>query len=98
MRPVGDRRRGAPTPVTNPGGDMAESKVIAVVGSTGAQGCGLVRAISADPDSGFVARAITRDPDSDAAKALAELPNVAVVRADLEDPTSVEAAFAGAHG
>jgi uncharacterized protein YbjT (DUF2867 family) len=77
---------------------MAESKVIAVVGSTGAQGGGLVRAISADPDSGFTARAITRDPDSDAAKALAALPNVELVKADLEDPPSVEAAFAGAYG
>lgn len=77
---------------------MADSKVIAVVGSTGAQGGGLVRAIAADPGSGFTARAITRDPSSDAAKALAELPNVEVVSADLEEPASVEAAFAGAYG
>jgi len=51
---------------------MAEQKVIAVVGATGAQGGGLVRAIAADPGGGFVARAITRDPSSDAAKALGE--------------------------
>jgi uncharacterized protein YbjT (DUF2867 family) len=57
-----------------------------------------VRAIAADPGSGFTARAITRDPSSDAAKALAELPNVEVVSADLEEPASVEAAFAGAYG
>ena len=76
---------------------MAESKVIAVVGATGAQGGGLVRAIASDPSGGFVARAITRDPSSDAAKALAEL-GAEVVQADLEDPASVEAAFAGAHG
>ena len=77
---------------------MGDTKVIAVVGATGAQGGGLVRAISADPGSGFTARAITRDPSSDAAKALAALPNVEVVQADVEDLASVEAAFAGAHG
>ena len=41
---------------------MADKKIIAVVGATGAQGGGLVRAILADPAGGFVARAITRKP------------------------------------
>ena len=77
---------------------MAEPKVIAVIGATGAQGGGLVRAIAADPDGGFTARAVTRDPSSDAAKALAALPNVEVVQADVEDQASLEAAFAGAYG
>jgi len=77
---------------------MADTKVIAVLGATGAQGGGLVRAISADTGGGFTARAITRDPSSDAAKALATLPNVEVVQADLEDPASIEAAFTGAYG
>ena len=36
---------------------MSNSKLIAVVGSTGAQGGGLVRAILADPSSGFRVRA-----------------------------------------
>ena len=36
---------------------MADKKIIAVVGATGAQGGGLVRAIVNDPGSGFVARA-----------------------------------------
>ena len=36
-------------------------KIIAVVGATGAQGGGLVRAILADPSGGFAARAITRE-------------------------------------
>jgi uncharacterized protein YbjT (DUF2867 family) len=76
---------------------MADKKVIAVMGATGAQGGGLVRAICADPDGGFAARAVTRDPGSDAAKALADL-GAEVVEADLEDPAGVEAAFAGAHG
>ena len=52
---------------------MAEKKIIAVVGATGAQGGGLVRAIVNDPGSGFVARAITRDVNSEKAKALAKL-------------------------
>jgi uncharacterized protein YbjT (DUF2867 family) len=77
---------------------MADTKVIAVMGATGAQGGGLVRAISADSAGGFTARAITRDASSDAAKALAALPNVEVLQADLEDPASIEAAFTGAYG
>ena len=77
---------------------MADQKIIAVVGATGAQGGGLVRAIANDPEATFRARAITRDPRSDAAKALAAMPNVEVVVGDLEDPESIEAAFQGAHG
>jgi hypothetical protein len=52
---------------------MSEQHVIAVIGATGAQGGGLVRAITRDQGSRFTARAITRDPDSEAAKALADL-------------------------
>jgi uncharacterized protein YbjT (DUF2867 family) len=48
---------------------MADKKIIAVVGSTGAQGGGLVEAILSDPNGGFAARAITRDPCKDKAKA-----------------------------
>ena len=44
---------------------MADSKVIAVMGATGAQGGGLVRAILADPEGGFSARAVTRNAGSD---------------------------------
>ena len=50
---------------------MADKKIIAVLGATGAQGGGLVRAILADPNGGFAARAITRDVNSDKAKELA---------------------------
>ena len=50
---------------------MADKKIIAVIGSTGTQGGGLVRAILADPNGGFAVRAITRDPNKDSAKALA---------------------------
>ncbi|MGA8052674.1 MAG: NmrA/HSCARG family protein [Burkholderiales bacterium] len=76
---------------------MAESRIIAVVGATGAQGGGLVRAIAADPASGFKARAITRDAGSERARTLAAL-GVEVVAADVDDAASIERAFAGAHG
>ena len=76
---------------------MSEQKIIAVVGATGAQGGGLVRAILADPASGFTARALTRDPDSARAKELEAL-GAEVVAADLHDPGSLVRAFRGAHG
>ncbi|TMM10972.1 MAG: NmrA/HSCARG family protein [Actinobacteria bacterium] len=77
---------------------MSDRHIIAVLGATGAQGGGVVRAIAAHPDGGFSARAITRDPSSDAAKALAALPNVEVVQADADDQASLERAFSGCHG
>lgn len=69
--------------------------IIAVVGATGAQGGGLVRAILADNDRRFVARAITRDPGSSAARELARL-GAEVVAANVDDAASLERAFAGA--
>ena len=76
---------------------MANSRVIAVVGATGAQGGSLARAILADPLGGFACRAITRDPNKESARALAAK-GAEVVRADLDDPESLQKAFAGAHG
>jgi uncharacterized protein YbjT (DUF2867 family) len=76
---------------------MAEKKVIAVVGATGAQGGGVVRAILADKDSGFTARAITRNVHSDKAKALAAS-GAEVVAANVDDEASVRRAFEGAYG
>jgi uncharacterized protein YbjT (DUF2867 family) len=76
---------------------MADKKIIAVVGATGAQGGGLVRAILADPARPFVARALTRDVHSDKAKALAAL-GAEVVAADVHDPQSLARAFDGAYG
>ncbi|MBU0508029.1 NmrA/HSCARG family protein [bacterium] len=76
---------------------MAEKKIIAVVGATGAQGSGLVRAIMNDPSGGFTARAITRDPQSEKAKALAAL-GAEVVAADVENLESLKRAFRGAYG
>ena len=76
---------------------MADKKIIAVVGATGAQGGGLVRAILADRDGRFAVRALTRHKDSDKARALAA-EGVEVVSADLDDQASLERAFAGAYG
>jgi uncharacterized protein YbjT (DUF2867 family) len=76
---------------------MSDKKIIAVVGATGAQGGGLVRAILADREGRFVARAITRKPESEKARALASL-GVEVVAGDADDPPSLDRAFAGAYG
>ena len=76
---------------------MAEKKIIAVVGATGAQGGGVTRAILNDPNSGFSVRAITRNPNSEAAKALAQQ-GAEIVAADIDDRASMRRAFDGAHG
>jgi len=76
---------------------MADKKLIAVVGATGAQGGGVVQAILKDKAGPFRVRAITRNPGSDAGKALAA-EGAEVVAADLSDPKSLDRAFAGAHG
>ena len=76
---------------------MADKKIIAVMGATGAQGGGLVRAILSDPSGGFAARAITRDVNSDKAKALANQ-GAEVVAANADDVESLKRAFAGAYG
>jgi uncharacterized protein YbjT (DUF2867 family) len=76
---------------------MAQTKTIAVVGATGAQGSGLVRAILADRSGAFTARALTRNPQSDKARALAAA-GAEVVAADVDDEASLRRAFDGAYG
>lgn len=76
---------------------MADRKIIAVMGATGAQGGGLMRAILAEPGGDFAARGITRDPSSDKARALADA-GAEMVAANSYDPDSLERAFAGAYG
>jgi uncharacterized protein YbjT (DUF2867 family) len=76
---------------------MNGKRTIAVVGATGSQGGGLVRAILDDPAGGFTARAITRDVNSPKAKELAEM-GAEVVAASVDDVESLKKAFAGAHG
>ena len=65
-------------------------KLIAVIGATGQQGGGVVRALQAS--SQFKVRALSRDPDKH--------PELAdeVVEADLNRPETLGAAFEGAHG
>ncbi len=76
---------------------MKDKKIIAVVGATGAQGGGLIRAILNDPEGEFIPRAITRNKNSDKAKELEEL-GVEVVEANVDDKESLINAFAGAYG
>ena len=76
---------------------MPEKKIIAVVGATGAQGGGVVRAIQADKSGEFVARAITRNPNSEKAQAL-RAAGVEVVAGDADKPETLGKAFAGAYG
>jgi len=65
-------------------------KLIAVIGATGQQGGGVVRALQARGQ--FRVRAVTRNPDKH--RELAE----EVVAADLDKPETLKAAFEGAHG
>ncbi len=76
---------------------MTTAKIIAVVGATGSQGGGLVRAILKDKQGGFSVRALTRDPRSEKARALAEM-GAEVIAANVDDVKSLEHAMRGVHG
>jgi uncharacterized protein YbjT (DUF2867 family) len=67
--------------------ERAKEKLIAVVGATGQQGGGVVRALQASGQ--FKVRALTRNPDKH--------PELAdeVVKADLNLPETLKAAFEG---
>src|ERR1700694_5991162 len=65
-------------------------KLIAVIGATGQQGGGVLRALQASGQ--FKVRALTRNPDKH--RELAD----EVVAADLGKPEPLKAAFEGAHG
>src|SRR6266496_1980573 len=67
-----------------------DKKLIAVIGATGQQGGGVVRALQARGQ--FKVRALTRNPDKH--RELAE----EVVEADVDQPETLNAAFEGAHG
>ena len=72
---------------------MSTGKTIAVVGATGTQGRAVTAHLLA---AGWAVTALTRDPGSPAAaEAFA---GAHVVRADMADPRSLDAAFDGAHG
>ncbi|KAI1073533.1 NAD(P)-binding protein [Whalleya microplaca] len=70
------------------------SKIIAVTGSTGAQGSGVVNVMKKVP--GWKIRALTRNTHSDAAKKLAE-EGVEVVQASFDNEASLAKAFEGVH-
>ena len=67
---------------------------IVIFGATGRQGGAVARRLLAD---GRTVHAVTRSPHSAAARALAAA-GAEVVRADMEDPASLDAALAGADG
>jgi uncharacterized protein YbjT (DUF2867 family) len=68
--------------------------VISVCGATGRQGGAATRSLLG---AGWRVRALTRRPNRRRARALADL-GADVVRADMNDPASLRAAFDGAHG
>src|SRR5271155_1440298 len=70
--------------------ERKNKKLIAVVGATGQQGGAIVRGLQAR--SQYKVRALSRNPDKH--RELAD----EVVRADLNRPETLQAAFAGAHG
>jgi uncharacterized protein YbjT (DUF2867 family) len=76
---------------------MSDKKVIAVLGATGSQGGGLVRAILNDPKGGFTARVLTRDARGAKAQNFANM-GAEVMTVDIDRPESLKKAFAGAYG
>src|ERR1700761_626986 len=70
------------------------SKIVSIIGSTGAQGGSVINALLKDPS--YKVRGITRNPQSEAAQALAAR-GVEVVKADLNDLSSLTVAFAGSY-
>src|SRR5437879_9586324 len=68
----------------------SNEKMIAVIGATGQQGGGVVRALQASGQ--FKIRALTRNPGEHR-----ELAGE-VVKADLDRPETLDAAFEAAHG
>jgi len=73
---------------------MSSKKLIVVLGATGNQGGSVVNTYLEQPQ--WKVRGLTRNTNSDKAKVLAER-GVEVVTADLDDKSSLESAFAGAH-
>ena len=73
------------------------AKIIAVVGATGQQGGGLVRAILADKSGEFQVRRLDARSASAKARELTAL-GAQVVKADVDDAASIQRAFEGAFG
>ena len=73
---------------------MTTQQTILVAGATGQQGGAVARHLR---DDGFAVRALTRDPEGDKARALSAQ-GAQVVRGDLSDRASLDAALEGVHG
>jgi uncharacterized protein YbjT (DUF2867 family) len=73
---------------------MADTRIVLITGATGKQGGATARHLAG---KGFKIRAMTRKVDSDAAKRLAAT-GAEVVKGDLNDAASLEAALAGSWG
>jgi len=74
---------------------MADEKTILVTGATGAQGSGVVRHLL--KGGKFHVRCLTRKPESERARALVQT-GAEVVRGDLGNPESLQAAMKGCYG
>lgn len=70
-------------------------RTIVVLGATGQQGGAVARSLIAA--GRWKVRALSRNPDSDTARQLAAS-GMEVVAADMDNPASLQAAFAGVHG
>ncbi|KDN45264.1 NmrA family transcriptional regulator [Tilletiaria anomala UBC 951] len=70
------------------------TRIVAVVGATGAQGSSVIKHLLHEP--GYKLRALTRDPSKPAAQQLAAQ-GVDVVQADMSSYDDLKAAFTGAH-
>jgi uncharacterized protein YbjT (DUF2867 family) len=75
-------------------GSVSDSGVVVVTGATGRQGGAVTRALLRD---GRRVRALTRKPGGPAARALAAA-GADVFASDMDDPDSLDRAFAGADG
>ncbi|KAF5001861.1 hypothetical protein FGRMN_708 [Fusarium graminum] len=73
---------------------MSSSKIIAILGATGNQGGSVANAFLSEP--GWKVRTLTRNTTSPKAQALSS-DGAEVVKADLDDPSTLTAAFEGVH-
>jgi uncharacterized protein YbjT (DUF2867 family) len=71
---------------------MADPRMVVVTGATGRQGSAVVRALVG---TGWTVRGVSRNPAGEQAQRLMKL-GVEIVRADMDEPTSLDRAFAGA--
>ncbi|KAM5344638.1 hypothetical protein ACJ41O_013173 [Fusarium nematophilum] len=79
-----------------------QPRIIAVLGATGNQGRGVVRALLVKTSPAFHVRAVTRNVDSPGAKALladfGQTDRLSLVKGDMYDSESLREAFGGAYG